>query len=255
MLQKSIADILKQTGVFRVPGIALSGDLSNFSLFDIFQLIDTAKATGKLSVYSPVLSSEIYFDKGGIVYASTSKQGRNILSGDLLKKRKNIPRKVFNRAFKASRATGVPILRAFVNEGILSEGEIMNILKESIDDAVYSTMEIENGNFFFEKMQIPDNLLDISIRLNISQLILEGARRVDEKRFAAKMFTDNGIVLIRLLTDVAVEDINLDENELKIFSRRWKKKPRRYNKNERHRGERGEKDLLYPDKGWNSKEK
>ncbi len=94
----------------------------------------------------------------------------------------------------------------------------MNILKESIDDAVYSTMEIENGNFFFEKMQIPDNLLDISIRLNISQLILEGARRVDEKRFAAKMFKDNGIVLIRLLTDVAVEDINLDKNELKIFS-------------------------------------
>jgi len=218
LLQKSIADILKQAGVFRVPGIALSGDLSNFSLFDIFQLIDTAKATGKLSVYSPVLSSEIYFDKGGIVYASTSKQGRNILSGDLLKKRKNIPRKVFNQAFKASRATGVPILRAFVNEGILSEGEIMNILKESIDDAVYSTMEIENGNFFFEKMQIPDNLLDIPIRLNISQLILEGARRVDEKRFAAKMFKDNGIVLIRLLTDVAIEDINLDANELKIFS-------------------------------------
>ncbi|MEM4407088.1 MAG: hypothetical protein QXS68_08620, partial [Candidatus Methanomethylicaceae archaeon] len=51
-----------------------------------------------------------------------------------------------------------------------------------------------------------------------SQLILEGARRVDERRFAAKMFQDNDIVFIRLMTDVAMEDINLDENELKIFS-------------------------------------
>ncbi|MBI1811142.1 MAG: DUF4388 domain-containing protein, partial [Nitrospirae bacterium] len=163
-------------------------------------------------------SSEIYFDKGGIVYASTSKQGKGFLSGDLLEKRKNIPRKVFNRAFKASKATGVPILRAFVNEGILSEDEIMAILKERIDDAIYSTMELEAGNFFFEKMPIPENFSDIPLRVKASHLILEGARRVDEKRFAAKMFQDNGIVLTRLLTDVAVDDINLDENELKIFS-------------------------------------
>ncbi|GAB4419932.1 MAG: hypothetical protein OHK0032_15790 [Thermodesulfovibrionales bacterium] len=218
LLQKSIADILKQTGVVKTAGITLSGDLSDFNLFDVFQLIDTAKSTGKLSVFSPLMSSEIHFDKGSIVYATTSKQGRNILSGDLLEKRKSIPREVFNRAFKSSRETGVPILRAFVNEGILSEDEIMAILKERIDDAIYSTMELEAGNFFFEKMPVPENLSDIPIRVKASQLILEGARRVDERRFAAKMFQDNDIIFIRLMTDVAMEDINLDENELKIFS-------------------------------------
>jgi len=95
LLQKSIADILKQAGLIKTSGIALSGDLSDFNLFDVFQLIDTARATGKLSVFSPLMSSEIHFDKGSIVYASTSKQGRNILSGDLLEKRKSIPKEVF----------------------------------------------------------------------------------------------------------------------------------------------------------------
>jgi len=218
LLQKSIADILKQAGLIKTSGIALSGDLSDFNLFDVFQLIDTARATGKLSVFSPLMSSEIHFDRGSIVYASTSKQGRNILSGDLLEKRKSIPKEVFNRAFRTSRETGVPILRAFVNEGIMTEDEIMAILKERIDDAIYSTMELETGNFFFEKMPIPENLSDIPIRVKASQLILEGARRVDERRFAAKMFQDNNIVFIRLMTDVAMEEINLDENELKIFT-------------------------------------
>lgn len=218
LLQKSIADILKQAGLIKTSGIALSGDLSDFNLFDVFQLIDTARATGKLSVFSPLMSSEIHFDKGSIVYASTSKQGRNILSGDLLEKRKSIPKEVFNRAFRTSRETGVPILRAFVNEGIMTEDEIMAILKERIDDAIYSTMELEAGNFFFEKMPIPENLSDIPIRVKASQLILEGARRVDERRFAAKMFQDNNVVFIRLMTDVAMEEINLDENELKIFT-------------------------------------
>jgi hypothetical protein len=164
------------------------------------------------------MSSEIYFDKGSIVFASTSKQGGNILSGDILEKRMNISKEAFNRGFRTSRETGVPILRAFVNEGILSEDEIMVILREHIDNAVYSTIELESGYFFFEKMPLPDKFLDIPMRLKVSHLILEGARRVDERKFAAKMFHDNDIVFIRLMTDVALEDISLDKNELEIFS-------------------------------------
>ncbi len=218
LLQKSIADILKQAGVIKSGGITLLGDISDFSLFDIFQLIDTAKATGKLSLYSSIMSSEIYFENGSIVYASTSKEGKAVLTGDLLAKRKNISKKVFHQVLKKSKETGVPILRSFVNEGILSEEDIMGILKERIEDAIYSAMELEGGNFFFEKVPLPENLSDISMRINASQLILEGARRVDEKRFAAKMFEDNNIIFIRLMTDVAMEEINLDSNELKIFS-------------------------------------
>lgn len=218
MLQKSIADILKQTGVIKTGGIILLGDISDFSLFDIFQLIDTTKATGKLSLYAYTMSSEIYFEKGNIVYASTSKEGKAVLTGDLLEKKKNIPKKIFNQVLRKSKEKGIPILRAFVNEGLLTENDVASILRERIENAIYSAMEFESGNFFFEKTPIPDNLSDISTRINASQLILEGARRVDEKRFAAKMFQNENIVFIRLMTDVAMEDINLDSNELKIFS-------------------------------------
>ncbi|MEK6693659.1 MAG: response regulator [Nitrospirota bacterium] len=218
LLQKTIADILKQSGVVKTAAITLSGDLSDFSLFDVFQLIDNAKSSGKLSIYSPTLSSEIYFDKGSIVYAATSKQGRSFLSGDLIEKRKNIPKDVFKRVYRKSKESGMPILSAFVKEGVLTEDESMAILRDRIDDAIYSTMELESGHFFFEKMPLPENFSDIPIRLKASQLILEGARRVDERRFAAKMFQDNRIVFMRLMTDVALEDINLDENELRIFS-------------------------------------
>jgi CheY-like chemotaxis protein len=218
LLQKTIADILKQSGVVKTAAITLSGELSDFSLFDVFQLIDNAKSSGKLSIYSPALSSEIYFDKGSIVYATTSKQGRSFLSGDLIEKRKNIPKDVFKRVYRKSKESGMPILRAFVKEGVLTEDESMAILRDRIDDAIYSTLELESGNFFFEKMPLSDNFSDIPIRLKASQLILEGARRVDERRFAAKMFQDNRIVFMRLMTDVALEDINLDENELRIFS-------------------------------------
>lgn len=218
ILKKSISDILKQEGVGKAHGVILSGDFSEFSFFDIFQLIDTAKSTGKLSVYSRKLSSEIYFDKGCIVYAYTSRQGRKLLSGDLIKKRINISDEAFNRISKESKTRGVPLLRAFVNSGALLESEATGIMRELIDEAIYTTMEIENGNFYFEKMALPDNLSDIPTRLNASLFILEGARRIDEKKYAAKMLPDNDIVFVRLMTDVAMEDLKLDSDELKVFS-------------------------------------
>ncbi|PKL52275.1 MAG: hypothetical protein CVV37_02175 [Nitrospira bacterium HGW-Nitrospira-1] len=218
LIQKSMTDILKQAGVIKAGGIILSGDISDFSLFDIFQLIDTAKATGKLFIHAHTMSSEIYFEQGNIVYASTSRGEKAVLTGDLLEKRKNIPKEVFNQVVRKAKETGVPILRAFINEGVLTANDITAILKERIEAAIYSTMELEDGNFFFEKIPVPDNLSDISIRLNASQLILEGARRVGEKSFAAKMFEDDNIVFIRFMSDGAMEDITLEENELKIFS-------------------------------------
>jgi DNA-binding response OmpR family regulator len=218
LLQRIISDILKHSGVIKTSSIILSGDLADFSVSDLLQLLDTTKATGKLSLYSPLMTAEIYFDKGNIYYGSTSKQGKSLLSGEIIEKKMQISKEAFYRAYRTAKKSGIPILRAFVNERILTEDEIMKILEDRTREVVYSSMELDSGNFFFEKMQIPEHLSDIKIRIPASHLILEGARRVDERKYAAKMFQDPNMVFIRLMTDVAMEDINLDDNELRIFS-------------------------------------
>ncbi|MCX7793422.1 MAG: response regulator [Thermodesulfovibrionales bacterium] len=218
LIQRTLSDILKHSGVVKTSSIILSGDLSDFSVSDLLQLLDSTKATGKLSLYSPLMTAEIYFDKGNIYYASTSKQGRSLLSGEIIEKKLNVSREAFYRAYRTAKKSGIPILRAFVDEKILTESEIMKILEERTREAVYSSMELDSGNFFFERMQIPPHLTDVKVRIPASHLILEGARRVDERKYAAKMFQDPDIIFIRLMTDVALEDINLDDNELRIFS-------------------------------------
>ncbi len=218
LIQRTLSDILKHSGVVKTSSIVLSGDISDFSLSDLLQLLDATKATGKLSLYSPLMTAELYFDKGNIYYGSTSKQGKSLLSGEIIEKKLNVSREAFYRAYRTAKKSGVPILRAFVDEKILTEDEIMKILEERTREAVYSSMELDSGNFFFEKMQIPGHLADVKVRIPASHLILEGARRVDERKYAARMFQDPDMVFIRLMTDVAMEDINLDDNELRIFS-------------------------------------
>lgn len=218
LIQRTLSDILKHSGVVKTSSIILSGDISDFSLPDLLQLLDATKATGKLSLYSPLMAAEIYFDKGKIYYGSTSKQGKSLLSGEIIEKKMNLSRDAFYRAYRTAKKSGIPILRAFVDEKILTEDEIMKILEERTREAVYSSMELDSGNFFFEKMQIPGHLADVKVRIPASHLILEGARRVDERKYAARMFQDPDMIFIRLMTDVAMEDINLDDNELRIFS-------------------------------------
>lgn len=218
LIERTLSDILKHSGVIKTSSIILSGDLNEFSVSDLLQLIDTTRATGKLFLYSPLMTAELYFDRGNIYYGSTSKQGKGLLFGEIIEKKMQVSRDAFYRAYRTAKKEGIPILSAFVKEGILTENEIMKILEERTKEAVYSSMELDSGNFFFEKMQIPQYLSDIKVRIPASHLILEGARRVDERKYAAKMLHDPNIVFIRLMTDVAMEDINLDDNELRIFS-------------------------------------
>src|SRR5208337_3110852 len=70
--KKTVSDILKQTGMIKASGIIFSGYLSFIELPALLHLVETSQLTGKLFALSPVLSGEIYFDKGIIIYASTS---------------------------------------------------------------------------------------------------------------------------------------------------------------------------------------
>jgi hypothetical protein len=137
LVQKSIFDVLKQSGVIKEPAIIFSGDLLNLNFSDILRLIDANKLTGKLFVYSSIMSAEIYFDAGRIVYAVTSRQGRYPFS-------EKMPQNIIYSP----------------------------VIKDSVYEAINSLLKIKSGSFFFEKMVLTDNLLKIPVRLDVASIVL-----------------------------------------------------------------------------------
>ncbi len=198
LIQKSIDDIFKQSGVVKTSGITLSGDLLDLGLGEVFRLVDSHKLTGKLFLYSPVMSSEIYFDKGYVLYASTSRQGRDPLSGKLLKAKVKIPQ------------------QSDSGDEDSVEDEVAVNVRGRIYAAVSSLMELESGSFFFEKMQIPENLFHVPVRLNALQLLLERARTVWEE-LSGKTFLDGGSIFYPLVKG-AENALGLNDDELEILS-------------------------------------
>jgi hypothetical protein len=216
LLQQSLSDILKQSGVIKTLGITLSGELSDVGLCDVFHLISNNRLTGKLFIYAPVMSSEVYFDEGGIVYASTSKQGRDPFSGKLLQKRMDIPADAFDRIFRAPQDRGLPAAEPPGGESDSSIDDLVARIKGRVYEALHAILGLHSGNFFFERMALPENLSAIPMRLDTSHLILEGARRVDDGVLGT-FFRGNDAEFLRVMSGVGIEDLNLTGDELEVI--------------------------------------
>ncbi|MBN2654685.1 MAG: response regulator [Nitrospirae bacterium] len=184
ILKNSMSSIVAQPGVITAPADSiLSGELSDFNIFDIFQLVDSTQLTGSMTVNAAQSSYMIYFDQGKIVYAAASAEQGGLLFGDFIEKRIGISREVFNRVTETARSKSISLYRAFIEEGILSRDELLTIIRDKTDDAVCSILDLDAGKFYFQKSQLPADLKDIPIRLKPAQVILEGVKRVAKRKY------------------------------------------------------------------------
>ena len=213
---KTVSDILKQTGMIKASGIIFSGNLSVIDLPDLLHLIDTSQLTGKLFALSPVLSGEIYFDKGIIIYASTSKQGRDLFYGRLSQKGTGITEEVVGPISDILAATDILAARAKTAESVVFEDEISMSFKKRLFDALYSIIALREGEFFFETMSTPNDLKNTPVRLKIPQIVLEGTRQRGDILSLSRPY-DYSSVFIRLMTNAALKDFDLTENESKVM--------------------------------------
>ncbi|MCE5311874.1 MAG: response regulator [Nitrospiraceae bacterium] len=184
ILKTSMSSIVTQQGSMPVPADAiLSGELADFNIFDIFQLVDSTQLTGNMTVYAGQTVYVIYFEQGRIVYAAASAEQGGLLFGDFVEKRIGISREVFSRVAETARAKAISLYRAFIDEGVLSRDELLTLIRDKTDDAVCSILELSAGKFYFQKAPLPADLRDIPIRLKPAQVILEGVKRVAKRKY------------------------------------------------------------------------
>ncbi len=182
IIQKSVTDILRQSGIIKVPDILLSGSIRFFSIKDILSLIAHNRLTSKISILSEVLSSDIYFLDGQIIFASSNKTN-SLLDFESIK---NL------------------------------SAEFSEQMKDSIYDILSEIIQLDSGTFSIEKMPTLDNLQSVPIRLGIPSSLIEASRRVDVKAYS-NLFDDK-TVFFKLLRDSTVKSYNLNKNEMRIFA-------------------------------------
>jgi hypothetical protein len=194
--------------------ITLQGSLKSFKLPDILTFLNMSRKSGTLNLISGKRESFVYFDQGSVVYAS-SNQEKFRLSAILIW-RKRITNEQWRDIERIMLDQGEKFGKVAVEQKILTEDELREFLKIQVSEIIYDCFTWDDGRFsFLEMMKLPDHAVTISI--DLANLIMEGARRIDEWEHCLDLLPDKRVRLKVVPTPEIREKISLTLDEWKIL--------------------------------------
>ena len=171
----------------------LQGSIENFSLPEILQLVATTRKTGTLAIQNQSAIVMVYFRDGHITYAYGPQQTYHI--GQLLKELEVLTAQQLEDAVKiqAESDTSARLGEILIDQNYISRSDLEAAVKTQIEELLYSLLSWQTGSFKFYENQLPTEE-EITVRLSVENVILEGLRRFDELNMAETALPDTGSV-------------------------------------------------------------
>ena len=192
--------------------VVLSGSLSAFRLPEVLTFLSTTRKAGTLTVGSDGREASLFFNDGNLVFAS-SNQERFRLGSILLRKRK-ITQDQSNRIDSLMQRGG-RFGQLAVQEGVLTDTQLRDFLKVQVSEIVYDCFAWTSGVFAFASdLALPAHAVTISI--DLGNLIMEGARRIEEWEQCLRLLPDRSTVF-RVVVTPKDEKITLTADEWRIL--------------------------------------
>jgi tetratricopeptide (TPR) repeat protein len=193
--------------------MAIKGSLREASLPDVLQLLAMGQKTGCLSLTDRASFGSIYFDRGRVIWATIINRPDRL--GGLLVKNGVITTAQLDAALAEQRAhPGQRLGTILMDQGALSKEQLERYVRIQVEEAVYHLFTWTQGSFYFEPDQSPDGSV-LLVSLNPENLLLEGARRVDEWGLIEKKIPTLDLVF-RVDAGVGGADLELTEVQRKI---------------------------------------
>ena len=160
--------------------MAIEGPLQDIGIHDVFQLLDLARKSGRLTVRSTARGNEgrVYFDKGAVVHATMQDNPHTL--GALLRKAGKISDRELESASSAQRDGDPRLLgEILVAQGAVTRRDVEKYMRLQIENVVFDLFSWNEGTFSFADGTDDQVQMDASVRVSIESLLMEGARRID----------------------------------------------------------------------------
>ena len=192
--------------------VVLSGSLSAFRLAEVLTFLSTTRKAGTLTVSSDGREASLFFDDGALVFAGSNQEQFRL--GAILLRKKKITRGQCDR-IDALMQRGGRFGQLAVQEGVLSESQLRDFLKVQVSEIVYDCFVWTGGTFAFTSdLLLPAHAVTISV--DLSNLIMEGARRIEEWEQCLRLLPDRNTVF-RVVATPKDEKITLTADEWRIL--------------------------------------
>ncbi|MEO6260260.1 MAG: DUF4388 domain-containing protein [Thermoanaerobaculia bacterium] len=192
---------------------SLQGQLDAFKFPDLLTFLGASHKTGMLTLASDGKEAYVFIRNGAVVYAASNQESHRL--GTILLRRKQITREQSEAITDAMLRGAGPFGKVVVEEGILSEGQLHDALKVQVSEVIYDGFVWSGGGFtFYDGFDLPANAVTISI--DLPNLIMEGARRIEEWEECLQLLPDSAVVF-RVVANPDTDKITLSVVEWKIL--------------------------------------
>ena len=192
----------------------LKGNLGDFTLPDLFQLIHFGKKTGTLTMTNGEARGYVCFKNGSIYFATHN--WKRLVLGQLLTKSTLVSEDQIEEALDLQKTTrkGQRLGNILVELGYLRRESLEVFVREQIKDAVFHLIRWDKGDFDFDRnLTFPEE--DIGLSVSTDDLIEECTRRLNEWRLIEQNLPSLDSVF------QMTEAPGRDETEINLNSDEW----------------------------------
>jgi len=159
--------------------MAIQSSIKELGLFDLFQLLHLNAKTGRLIITDPAGNREaqILFQEGSVCLASM--HDRSPKTVEMLLEEWGVVDQATSPVIEKACKNYSNMIDCLSEEGISSRSHLESFFGSRIRENVYDIFKWENGDCRFIEEEL-DSRREILVMLNTENLILEGARRIDE---------------------------------------------------------------------------
>jgi hypothetical protein len=158
--------------------MALRGNLRDFTITQLLNLVNLARKTGTLVIEGPGEIARVTFREGKLAYACIGQED-NSLPAILLRSKKITPSQFKVLKERTTRMPDKELGLLLINAGYLSQPDIIESLQKYFNDIVRRLFTWVEGNFRFEQNVLPPDD-KIPVRIDLENLIIEGSRQLRE---------------------------------------------------------------------------
>lgn len=179
--------------------VGLSGNLGDFGIADVFQLIGQQRKTGVLELTNAKARVQLLFDEGAVVLASpaSGRSGDGDPLADMLLRCGLLTRQRAEKAQEGCRTSAQTIGAYVAERGWVDEGEVRRVEDLLTRDTIFEVLRWESGTFDF-RAQAAAHERERSSLLGAEQILMDGLRMIDEWRSFCHLVPGDGTVFQRV---------------------------------------------------------
>jgi len=192
--------------------MALRGNLRDFTITQLLNLINLAGKTGTLIVDGPAEQAYISFREGKLAYARIGKEDGSLAL--VLHKASKINANQYRAiADRAGEMTDKELGLLLINAGYVTQEDILLNLQAYFTDTIRKLFTWVEGFFRFENEMLPPEDR-INVRLDLENIIIEGSRQLRELEQLQDEIPSLDMAL--KFTERPLTNVNLSVEEWKV---------------------------------------